>query len=84
MDMLCKDNKMFEFYKKCYLRLIPCYAVILVLGMAAARFIPVGGWLGLGIKAVAVGSIFAVVMLIGYTTKDEKNMVLRFVKKRSK
>jgi len=74
----------FAFYKKCYLRLIPCYTVILILGLAAARLIPVAGWLGLGIKAIAVGIIFAVVMLIGYTTKDDKQMILRFIKKLSK
>lgn len=74
----------FEFYKKCYLRLVPCYAVILILGIAAVRLIPLGGWVGLGVKAIVVGILFVVVMLFGYTTKEEKNMVLRFLKKRSK
>jgi O-antigen/teichoic acid export membrane protein len=74
----------FEFYKKCYLRLVPCYATILILGIAAVRLIPLGGWVGLGVKAIVVGILFVVVMLFGYTTKEEKNMVLRFLKKRSK
>ncbi len=74
----------FEFYKKCYLRLIPCYAVILVLGFAAAKFIPLSGWVGLGVKALIVGLIFAVTMLIGYATKDEKKQLIGFVKKLSK
>ena len=34
----------FEFYKKCYLRLIPCYALTLVLGLVIAKYIPNGGW----------------------------------------
>lgn len=71
----------FEFYKQCYLKLLPCYAVILVLGITVSRLIPVAGWFGLGIKSVAVGIIFVAVMLIGYTSKDEKKMILRFLKK---
>ena len=73
----------FEFYKKCYLRLVPCYVIILVLGLTATRFIPLGGWIGLGVKAVVVGFIFAVTMLIGYTTKDEKKLLTGFIKKHS-
>lgn len=75
---------MFEFYKKCYLRLIPCYAVILLLSFVATYFIPLNGWLGLGVKAVVVGVIFALTMLIGYTTKDEKNMLRKITKKFSR
>lgn len=71
----------FEFYKKCYLKLLPCYAIILVLGITASRLIPITGWVGLGLKAVAIGIIFVTVMLIGYTTKEEKNRLLRFIKK---
>lgn len=71
----------FEFYKKCYLRLIPCYAVILLLSFAAIRFVSIAGWVGLGIKAVIVGVIFAAVMLFGYTTKEEKKLLIKFVKK---
>lgn len=74
----------FEFYKKCYLKLIPCYAVILVLGITAAKLIPLTGWLGLGVKAVVVGVIFALTMLVGYTTKAEKNLLLKAVKKLSR
>lgn len=72
------------FYKKCYLKLIPCYSVILVLGIAATWLIPVTGWIGLGIKAAVVGVIFAVVMLLGYATKEEKNAAFLFLKKLSK
>lgn len=74
----------FEFYKKCYLKLIPCYAVVLVLGITVSKLIPLTGWFGLGVKAVAVGVIFALTMLIGYTTKAEKNLLLKAVKKLSR
>lgn len=71
----------FTFYKKCYLKLIPCYAIILLLSFAATYFIPLTGWLGLGVKAVAVGVIFALTMLIGYSTKEERQQLGKFVKK---
>ncbi|MBR4295695.1 MAG: oligosaccharide flippase family protein [Clostridia bacterium] len=71
----------FEFYKKCYFRLISCYAVILLLSFTATKFISLSGWIGLGIKAVVVGIIFVLTMLVGYTTKEEKNLLLKFVKK---
>ena len=71
----------FEFYKKCYIRLVPCYAIILALGFTVSRLISLTGWLGLGVKAVVVGIIFVVVMIVGYTTKDERNMIIKFAKK---
>ena len=71
----------FEFYKKCYFRLVPCYALILIFSFLIMRFISVGGWLGLGIKAAVVGTVFLLVMLLGYTTREEKNMLLKFIRK---
>lgn len=74
----------FEFYKKCYLKLVPCYAVILLLSFLATSFIPLTGWLGLGVKAVVVGVIFVLTMLVGYTTKEEKKQLGKFAKKFSR
>lgn len=71
----------FEFYKKCYLQLIPCYAVITILSLTILHFIPLTGWGGLALKAMIVIFIFAVVMLVGYTTKDEKQAIFKFLKK---
>lgn len=71
----------FEFYKKCYLKLIPCYAVILVLGFTATQFISIAGWLGLLAKSIVVGIIFVLTMLIGYTTTAEKQQLGKFIKK---
>ena len=71
----------FEFYKKCYFKLIPCYGVILILGITVVRLIHITGWIGFCMKAVIIAVIFAVVMLLGYTTKDEKTTALRFLRK---
>lgn len=71
----------FKFYKKCYLRVIPCYIAVLLLGMTAVKFISINGWLGLAIKAGIVAFIFALIMALFYTTKEEKQMVLKKLKK---
>ena len=72
----------FEFYKKCYLRLIPCYAAVMLLSFVILKYISLGGWLGLGVKAAIVIGIFAATMVVGYTTKQEKKAILKFIKKR--
>jgi len=71
----------FEFYKKCYLKLIPCYAIILLASFILIGFIPLTGWLGFIVRSFVVASIFAVVMLIGYSTKQEKQKIIGFFRK---
>lgn len=71
----------FEFYKKCYFKLIPCYAVIMILSLTILKFIPLAGWLGLAVKAIIVAFVFAVIMLVGYATKEEKQLIFKFIKK---
>ncbi|MBR5538511.1 MAG: oligosaccharide flippase family protein [Clostridia bacterium] len=66
----------FEFYKKCYLRLIPCYGAILLISHFVIRAIPLVGWLGLAVKAMVVVVIFAVIVFFFYIAKDEKKMLL--------
>lgn len=72
---------MFQFYKKCYFRLIPCYAVTLLLSFALIKFISTSGWLGFIIKAAIVILVFAVVMFFGYSTNQEKKKIVEFLKK---
>ncbi len=67
----------FEFYKKCYLKLIPCYGAVLVIGYFITGKIPLGGWLGFAVKAAIVVVIFAIVMFFFYVTDEEKKMVFR-------
>ena len=72
---------MLEFYKKCYLKLIPCYAVILLASFALIRFICLAGWLGFIVRSFVVVFVFAVVMLVGYSTKQEKQKIIGFFRK---
>lgn len=71
----------FVFYKKCYLMLIPCYAVSLLSGLAVAHFIMLTGWVGLIVKSVIIALIFAVSVLLIYTTKSEKQRMIGMVRK---
>ncbi len=71
----------FKFYKKCYLKLIPCYGMILALGYLAVRYISLAGWLGLVLKAATVAVIFLGVMFFGYATKEEKNQAKKAIRK---
>ena len=73
----------FEFYKKCYLKLLPCYAVIGFLGIVLTNRIMLAGWLGLAVKAAVVCVIFAVVMFVFYMTKSERELLLRKKQHRS-
>jgi len=69
----------FAFYKQCYLKLIPCYAAVLLIGFAIVRFVPLSGWFGLVVKAAGIAAVFAIVMFLFYMTREEKH---RFVKRK--
>lgn len=71
----------FEFYKKCYLKLIPCYALTILAGFAIAKCISITGWAGLFIKAIMITAVFLVTMLLIYLTNDEKKLVLNIANK---
>ena len=71
----------FEFYKKCYLKLIPCYAIIILAGLAVSKIVPLAGWLGLGIKAATITIIFALIMFFFYATKQERQFVFKKIKR---
>ncbi len=72
----------FEFYKKCYLRLIPCYVISAALGFLVQKYIPVNGWLGLLIKAAIIAIVFCIIMLSFYITKEERNFLCKFLKRK--
>ena len=72
----------FEFYKKCYFKLIPCYLLTVFLGLFATHYIPFSGWLGVIVKGIVVTAIFAIIMLLLYINKQEKEFVLNKIKLR--
>ena len=71
---------MFKFYKKTYLNAIPCYILVAVVCMALISFIPLGGWLGLTVKAAVITVIYCLVFALLYFSKEEKVVVLKRLK----
>ncbi len=71
----------FEFYKKCYLRIVPCYTITLIVGLLVSRFIRNQSWAGLLIKAIIIGIFFIITILVFYITKQEKQDIFKKLKR---
>ncbi|MBQ1950520.1 MAG: lipopolysaccharide biosynthesis protein [Clostridia bacterium] len=72
----------FTFYKKCYLKAIPCYAITIVLGLLITNRVPLAGWAGLFIKAGLVAVLFGLTMWFGYISKAERQQLIQKIKRR--
>jgi O-antigen/teichoic acid export membrane protein len=71
----------FVFYKKCYLKLVPCYAIGTVIGLLISKNIHILGWKGLALKAFLIIISFLAVVYLTYTTKEEKSKLHSSLKK---
>ncbi len=71
---------MLNFYKKCYFRAIPCFAITIILGLLLSSLIPFYGWWGIAIKGCVVVAIFAIVFFLLYFKRTEKKKIFDFVK----
>lgn len=72
---------MFVFYKQCYSRAIPSYAITIAGGFILSIFIPLNGWIGFLLKALCITVVYAVSMLLFYFSISEvKSTVKRFIK----
>ena len=47
-----------EFYKKCYVKAIPCYIMVAVISFFVVSFVSLSGWMGLIIKAIIILVIY--------------------------
>lgn len=66
----------FKFYKKCWIKAIPCYAAVIAIGLFITSYITFTGWFGLIIKAMIVTGIYAIVFFLGYfSSKDRRDLV---------
>ncbi len=70
----------FEFYKKAYIKAIPCYAITIALGLMVSSLISISGWMGLIIKGIAVVAIFITVFFVIYTSNKEKREIFLKIK----
>lgn len=71
---------MFNFYKKCYLRSIPCFALTILLGLSICHYINISGWLGIIVEGIIVVAIFAIIFFTIYFTNEEKKNAFNKVK----
>ena len=71
----------FKFYKKCYLKAIPCYALVFGLSLMILNLINIEGWAGFIVKAVVVAIIYGIVFFTLYMEKEERKRILFFIKK---
>lgn len=71
-----------RFYKLCYLKAIPCYAVALLLGFVATWLIPIQGWIGLIVEVMVVTVIYGIMIVTVYVSHDERQRVLALIKKK--
>lgn len=71
---------MFNFYKKCYLRAIPCFAITIISSLFIGQYINVSGWLGVIIKGIIVVAIFVTVFFAIYFTNEEKKSAFGKIK----
>ena len=72
----------FTFYKKCYLKAVPCYAITIALGLLITNQLSLSGWIGLFVKAGAVAVLFGLIMLFGYISKAERKRLFQALKRR--
>ncbi|MBQ8839830.1 MAG: oligosaccharide flippase family protein [Clostridia bacterium] len=70
----------FKYYKKCYLRAIPCFAIVIPLGLLVCHFIPLSSWIGIIVKGICVVAIYALVFLLIYFSKEDKKKLIDKIK----
>lgn len=71
-----------EFYKKCYLRALPVYAVSLAFGFAVLPLVPLSGWLGLMVKAAMIAAVFLIACLVfGFSSAERKALFAKLTKR---
>lgn len=72
----------FKFYKKCWLKAIPCYALVSVVGLFVTPFFPFEvSWLGLIVKALFVAIIYFAVFFFIYLSSADRKELLNMLKK---
>ncbi len=70
----------FKFYKKCWLKAIPCYTIVAIAGFLVTSFINITGWLGLVIKAAVVAVFYGIVFGLIYFSSAERKALINKIK----
>ena len=72
----------FEFYKKCYLKALPCYIIVAVVGLFTVSFIPLSGWIGLIVKAAVIAVVYVAVFAVIYFSGGDRKAIINRIFKR--
>lgn len=70
----------FKFYRKCWIKAVPCYAIVAVAGLLIAPLIPLTGWIGLIVKAAIVAVIYLIVFGFIYFSSAERKALINKIK----
>ena len=68
------------FMNKCYVKLIPTFAITLICGLTLTYFYANVGWIHLFVKAIIIVVVFAISLFAFGLTKNERNKILKKVK----
>ena len=72
----------FKFYKKCWLKAIPCYALVSAIGLLVTPLFPFDvSWIGLIVKAAFVAVVYGIVFLFIYLSADDRKGLINILKK---
>ena len=72
---------MSAFYKKCWLKAIPCYGVAIAVGVIVSSLMPFSGWGGFLAKCVAVAVIYVLVSFFLFFSASERKALLKKLKR---
>lgn len=75
------DINMPVFYKNCWLKAVPCYLVVIVVGLPVTSLIFVSGWLGLLIKIAFVSVLYLAVMFFLYLSGNDRKAFLKRIRR---
>lgn len=72
------DINVFEFYKKCYVKAVPCYIIVAIISYFLISFVNIAGWMGLIIKATIIAVVyFAIFAFVYFSAADRKSLLKR-------
>lgn len=72
----------FKFYKKCWIKAIPCYAIVSAIGLLVLPLFPFEvSWLGFIVKAGFVAIIYFIVFFFLYFSSNDRKELFGVIKK---
>ena len=83
MNILYKmklNIKLSSYFRYAYCKWLIAAVVTMIAGFAVERFIPINGWLGLVIKALIIGVVYGVMLIILFLDKKSFSYIISKIK----